>query len=115
MRNDPPPSAPRVRKGHGERLRDAVLAMCAGKARVASHREQNWASITFAGARHRLELVFEGREQVDAGELLIAALPEHEFTIPGQLVAEATVSAVDHRLDPPRLEVTCELLLLENC
>jgi len=47
--------------------------------------------------------------------VLIAELPDHEFALPGQLVADASVSAVDHALAPsPRLTVTCELLLLED-
>ena len=51
----------------------------------------------------------------EGGEALIAMLPDHEFALPGQLVADASVSAVDHALAPsPRLTVTCELLLLED-
>jgi hypothetical protein len=46
--------------------------------------------------------------------LFITFLPEHEFAIPGQLVADAAVVEVDHRLTPPRMIVTCELLLLEE-
>lgn len=116
MRCDEPPTrAPfRARRNAGERLRDALLELAQGEAAVLSHAETNWASITFAGARHRLELAFEGADAVEAGELFIAALPEHEFAIPGQLVAEATVVAVDHRLDPPRMQVSCEVLLLED-
>ncbi|WEK47587.1 MAG: hypothetical protein P0Y56_04650 [Candidatus Andeanibacterium colombiense] len=83
--------------------------------RIASHRETAWASITFAGARHRLELLFDGVEAVAAGENFIAALPDHEFDIRGQLVADAAVIEADHRLLPkPRLAVAVELLLLED-
>ncbi len=109
-----PRPAPRVPRSPGQRLRDAVGELAAGMAIVTRHTERNWASITFAGARHRLELLFEGAVAVDAGERLIACLPEHEFTIPGQLVAEATVVEVDHSLDPPQMRVTCEVLLLEE-
>jgi len=50
-----------------------------------------------------------------ARERFIAALPEHEFAIPGQLVADASVTEAEHRLLPaPRLVVRCELLLLEE-
>jgi hypothetical protein len=82
---------------------------------VLSHRERAWASITFAGARHTLTLLFAGEDAVAAGEAFIAALPEHEFRVPGQLVAEASVTEVEHRLLPaPRLVVECELLVLEE-
>jgi hypothetical protein len=105
---------PHARRQPGDRLREALLDLAGGRATLLSHREQSWASITFAGARHRLELLLEGAEAVEAGELLIALLPEHEFAIPGQLVADAAVTAVDHRLDAPRMQVSCELLLLEE-
>jgi hypothetical protein len=95
------------------RLREALLAL-AGPATILSHEEKSWASVTFAGARHRIELLFDGAEAVQAGELFIAFLPEHEFAIPRQLVADAAVTAVDHRLEPPRMVVSCELLLLEE-
>jgi hypothetical protein len=102
-------------RGTGARLREALLELSGRKAAVLRHDEKSWASITFAGTRHRLELAFEGEEAIAAGELFIAFLPEHEFTLPGQLVADAAIIAVDHALLPePRLLVTCELLLLED-
>jgi hypothetical protein len=104
----------RVRRQPRNRLREAVLALAGTEATIASHDETSWASITFAGARHRLKLLFVGETAVAAGELFIAFLPEHEFAIPGQLVADAAVVAVDHQLDPPHLAVTCELLLLDE-
>ena len=96
------------------RLRDALLALADGKAAILCHEEKSWASITFAGARHRVELEFEGAQAVQAGELFIAFLPEHEFAIPGQLVADAAVTEVDHRIEPPRMRVKVELLLLDD-
>ena len=104
----------RLRREPRNRLREAILALAGGGATILSHEDKSWASITFAGARHRIELAFEGAEAVQAGELFIAFLPEHEFAIPGQLVADAAVTAVDHRLQPPRMQVSCELLLLEE-
>ncbi len=104
----------RLRRDTCSRLREALLALAAGQPKILRHDETSWASITFAGARHRVELTFEGGEAVEAGERFIAFLPEHEFEIPGQLVADAAVTAVDHRLDPPWMQVTCELLLLEE-
>lgn len=82
-----PRPARRVRKQSGEKLRDALLNLAGGLAQVDRHTEQNWASITFAGTRHSFTLTFEGNEAVEAGENFIALLPDHEFTIIGQLVA----------------------------
>lgn len=118
MQADPDalPKPPRAaRKSAADHLREALLALGQGQPRIASHRETAWASITFAGTRHRLELLFEGAEAVAAGEVFIEALPEHEFAIPRQLVADAAVMEVDHRLAPePRMAVSIELLLLED-
>lgn len=98
-----------------ERLRDALLALAGGAATISRHVDKPWASVTFEGARHTVALCFEGCEAVSAGEFFIEALAEHEFAIPGHLVAEARVTAVDQRLAPDqRLEVTCELLLLRD-
>jgi hypothetical protein len=117
MQADPAalPRARRARRSVSDRLREALTELAQGRARIAGHRETAWASVTFAGTRHRLELLFEGAEAVGAGETFIAELSEHEFAIPRQLVADAAVVEVDHRLDPPRLAVSIELLLLEDC
>lgn len=111
MPRDPLPP----RRTTADRLREALLALARNKAAVLTHREKAWASVTFEGARHTVVLRFEGLEAVEAGEHFIAALPEHEFDILGQLVADATVTAVDHTLLPqPCLTVECELLLLTD-
>lgn len=102
------------RRSKGERLIEALQGLAQGRAAITRHTETSWASITFAGTRHKVELVFEGEDAVEAGECFIAFLPEHEFALPGQLVADAAVVEVDHRLDPPLMTVVCELLLLEE-
>ena len=107
-------SPARNRRQATDLLRKALLELARGEATILGHSEKSWASITFAGARHRLVLEFEGAEAVETGELFIALLPEHEFEIAGQLVADATITEVDHRLDPPRMQVICELLMLEE-
>lgn len=96
-------------------LLDALSELCGGMGEVVRHSERAWASITFSGSRHRATLAFAGCKAVAAGERFIAALPEHEFAIPGQLVADAAIlSAVHETLPQPRLTVEAELLLLED-
>lgn len=95
-------------------LREAVLALAGGNATILSHDEKIWASITFAGSRHRFELAFDGVEAVQAGQLFVAFMPEHEYAISGQLVADAAVTHVEQRLEPPSMRVSCELLLLDE-
>ena len=96
-------------------LLSALLRLGEGKADLVSPAERPWASVTFSGTRHTVRLAFAGTEAVNAGERLIDALPEHEFAIPRQLVADAAVLAVTHTVLPePRLEVEVELLLLDD-
>lgn len=105
----------RPRRSLADRVREAVLMLAKGKGYLISHEETAWASITFSGTRHEILLEFKGRDAVEVGEELIANLPEHEFTIPSQLVAEATVTEVDHQFGAEEtLTVTAVLLLLEE-
>ncbi|MEZ5695197.1 MAG: hypothetical protein R3E18_01820 [Sphingomonadaceae bacterium] len=103
------------RRGPSDHLRSALQVLAAGQGQLLSHAEKPWASITFSGSRHTLRFAFDGAEAVSAGEDLIDVLPEHEFTIPGQLVADAIVTGVDHALlHSPRMEVTLEVLMLDD-
>ncbi|WDA41130.1 hypothetical protein [Erythrobacter sp. BLCC-B19] len=105
----------RPRRTLADRVRSGLLEITAGAGTVLGHEEKAWASITFSGTRHEVVLEFCGAEAVAAGEELIERLPDHEFTLPGQLVADATITKVDHRFGAmERLEVTAVLLLLEE-
>lgn len=103
------------RRGPWVHLVSALLALAEGKAELLRHSERAWASITFAGTRHTLAFAFIGSDAVATGERFVAELPEHEFAIPGQLVADAAVIAVEHTVLPEsRMTVEIELLLLED-
>lgn len=93
----------------------ALFDLAQGQAELLRHSERNWASATFAGTRHTVTLAFTGTPAIAAGEGLIEALPDHEFTIPGQLVADAAVISVEQTALPqPRMVLELELLLLED-
>ena len=110
-----PSKPPPRRRSTADRLRDALMRLGEWEGQVVTHSEHAWASITFAGTRHSLALLFAGEKAVAAGEHFVEALGEHEFRIPGQLVADATVTEVEHRMLPSaRLVIQCELLLLEE-
>jgi len=97
------------------RLLGQVLRLGEGRAEFLHHGERAWASATFAGTRHSIALSFSGQEAVAAGERLIAALPDHEFDVPGHLVADAAITEVSHSANPsPILLVEMEILLLED-
>jgi len=97
-----------------DRLVEAVMALADGHGEVVEHKARSWASITFSGTRHQLVIDFEGTEAVEAGEELVARLEDHEFSIPGQLVADAAIRAVEHVPSTGSLIVHAELLLLEE-
>lgn len=102
-------------RGGWMKLLGEVLELGGGKAELLRHADRPWASATFNGTRHMIALAFEGRDAIEAGELLIARLPDHEFDLPGQIVADAAVAEVSHVLEPwPRLTVELELLLLDD-
>ncbi len=93
----------------------ALIQLAQGMAELIQHSERPWSSVTFSGARHVVVLQFTGLEAVAAGEVFIAELEEHEFTLPRTLVADACIAAADHEVAPiPRLTVTAELLLLDE-
>jgi len=115
MHLESPPLPRGPRRTSSERLREELQTLARGHALITAHSEKSWASITFAGTRHRLDLSFDGAEAIEAGERFIAYLPEHEFAIPKQLVADAAVTSVDHRIGPDaRMDVRVELLLLDE-
>ena len=111
----PHPAGPLPARRPWLQLLAAVTELAGPRAELIRHTERGWASITFSGTRHLMLLAFTGADAVAAGEWFIAALPEHEFAIPRQLVADATVVAAEHTLLPvPKLVVEIEMLLLED-
>ena len=104
-----------ARRGPWMQLLSALMTLAGGRAELIRHSERPWASVTFSGSRHTIALAFTGIEAVAAGEAFIDALPDHEFTIPRQLVADAAVLTLEHVLLPqPRLQLEVEVLLLED-
>ena len=107
---------PQPRRSPWMALLSAVLDLAEGKAELLRHGERAWASATFTGSRHTLALTFAGTDGIHAADRFIAALPDHEFAIPGQVVADAAIVAVSEEAVPaPRIEVEVGLLLLDDC
>ncbi|WP_394652491.1 hypothetical protein [uncultured Sphingomonas sp.] len=67
-----------------------------------------WASATFVGARHRLELVVAG----DGAELWLEELAEADLPIPGHLVAD--VAMIHQRHSAAGSTATAEMLTVED-
>lgn len=97
-------------------LLSEVLQLAGPEVEFESHAERPWSSATFSGSRHTIRMSFHGSDGIVACENFVEALPDHEFTIPNRLVADATVSAVDHFAGPPASAIVeIELLLLDDC
>lgn len=92
-----------------------VMKLAGPQAELLCHAERPWASATFSGTRHTIMLAFEGESGMEAGDLYCERLPEHEFAISHQLVADAAVLEVTtDMLSTPRLVVEAQFLLLED-
>ena len=103
------------RRDPSTRLLAELIQLSGGKGTLVRHQQRPWASITFSGTRHALTFAFAGQEAVETAETFLAALPDHEFVIPRQIVADVKIRTVDHVLLPePRLTVDIELLVLEE-
>lgn len=93
-------------------LERQIAKLGCDEGQMTCHLQEPYVTATFEGTRHRMTWAFDGISAVAAAEAMIALLPDHEFTIPGHLVATATVTAVDST--PLRLVADVELLLLKE-
>jgi hypothetical protein len=82
----------RGRRDRGS-ARDALVAALEARggegAAVSARPSQSWASATFAGARHRLEIRMPARSAAAFEE----GLGEAQFALRGHLLADITISA----------------------
>ncbi len=87
--------------GTASRLIASILPLAGPSAELAGAHEREWASATFSGARHCLDLRlwFAGRDDPLPASLL--SLPEHEFDLPAEIVADCTIAfgAREHAAD----------------
>lgn len=76
-------------------------------------REREWASATFSGARHSMDFRLPLAQRDAPLPAMLAALPEHEFTLPGEIVADCTLAIrarITDSQDRLWLPVTIEIL-----
>lgn len=77
---------------------------------VVANAATPWASVTFAGARHRLTLA---ASPSCALESWLAGLPEAEFSLRGHLVAD--LAPVSRARTGESAEIGLEVLTVEDC
>jgi len=66
----------------------ALAAGPAGRFHIVSAASTPWASATFEGARHAVTLALEGEDAAGRAAHLRRTLPEMEFSLRGNLVAD---------------------------
>ena len=108
------PSTPRPQRRdcHG-RLAAALIAKAGGQAGVAQAGFRPWCSATFIGAQHRMTLRFAGPDALARATEFAAALPEADLPLPGHIVADATVDALNEADDGAVL-VELAILTIED-
>ncbi|MDO6416355.1 hypothetical protein Q4F19_18360 [Sphingomonas sp. BIUV-7] len=84
-----PPSARSGRPGAREELIAALAARGGEESDVRALPSRNWASATFSGARHRLEICLPSAAAVAAFE---DGLADAQFALRGHLVADIVVA-----------------------
>lgn len=87
------------------RLVRALVQRSGGTATLLAGEAVDWASVTFAGQRHRIALAVPAED----ARRLADGLEEHEFALPGHLVADIAVVARRHG---PTTEVEIEALTI---
>ena len=60
---------------------------------VVKRRSTPWASVTFTGARHDLDLVVEGFQAIDTARYFVDSAPSADYAIEGHLVADVAVTS----------------------
>jgi hypothetical protein len=78
---------------------------------VTTH-EEPWHSLTFSGAKLRILATFLAEDGRNTTDSFVKNLPDYQFDIPGQLVADITASADFSGNGISRLVI--EALLLED-
>jgi hypothetical protein len=85
-----------IRRGDAHRLLLRAIGervAADGPAEIVSARSEPWASATFSGARHSLQLRFDGSDAADRASRLTGELDGIEFNLPGHLVADIALTS----------------------
>ncbi|HYD13071.1 MAG TPA: hypothetical protein VEC11_09505 [Allosphingosinicella sp.] len=72
-----------------------------------------WASITFAGERHRLTLRLPGPGAQAAVDSFLAGLEEREFALRGHILADIEAAGIEREADG-QIRLTLEALTVEE-
>ncbi len=108
-------SASTASSSTARKLIRTVLPLFGGGAELIEAREREWASATFCGARHVLVLRSRLARADAPAPAALALLPEHQFSLEGEIVADCAVTRVQRTTDADGqswLTATIELLTI---
>ncbi|WP_164115424.1 hypothetical protein [Sphingorhabdus sp. Alg239-R122] len=102
----------KIRRDAGDMLSAALVEASRGQGRVIRRTGKAWASATFAGMRHSIEMYFAGTDAVTAGKALAIRLNEREFDLKGHIVAD--INAVQEAEQDGTFTLEIEALTVED-
>lgn len=104
-----------IRQDPATPLIRALLVRAGGKAELIEARSTDWASITFAGQRHAIELKWTGDTALTDSAAFAGGLDVHEFHLRGHIVADILVAErAERREGTPQVQMLIEALTLED-
>jgi hypothetical protein len=96
----------------------AVLQLARHHAELIYHAAHQWTSASFTGDWHTIQLRFAGVEPVARAEEFIQQIPDHDWSIAGKIVAEASIVQVERfaatQCFEPVTTVVLQLLTVEE-
>lgn len=95
------------------RIYRAVATVLGPGCELVTAQERPWASATFSGARHRLRVQLALADMQSPAPAALDTLPDHEFVLPGQIVADCAVTLEQrHRDAHGRCWLLCDVEIL---
>ncbi len=95
------------------RLIRILLDLAGPGSELIGAREREWASATFSGARHSIDLRLSISALGDAPPAAMIMLPEHQFALSGEIVADCVVAFGMQETDSAnRVWQNCQIELL---
>jgi hypothetical protein len=107
-------SAPVLSQAAAGLLRGLIARSGAARSDVllTEVRSVDWRSLTFDGERHEIAMRFTGPGAAGAAERMLDGIEDHEFALPGAIVADITIAGRCARLDDGSVSIALEALTI---
>ena len=109
-------SAPVLTQAAGALLRGLVARSGASRSEVllTEVRSVDWRSLTFDGERHEFAMRFTGPGAAREADRMLEGLDEHEFALPGAIVADINVAGRCVGLGDGSVSIAIEALTISS-